>query len=159
MDSPAAKKPRTEAAAAPSPKEGAAVQKKREIEEAHKNWVVAAPQIYDVCMQKHMRWPALTCDWLPGYAECGRPGWNRHRLLVGTHTSGDEPNELLVLVPRARAGRRWGVANRGAAADRPERSVDATAGPRGRGADRETTGRGGVAGRIAKRRAAATADG
>ena len=28
-------------------------------------------------------------EWLPGYTDAGREGWNRHQLLLGTHTDGE----------------------------------------------------------------------
>ena len=49
-------------------------------------------------MQKHLRWPSLTVEWLPGYTDAGREGWNRHQLLLGTHTDGEENSLLVVAV-------------------------------------------------------------
>ncbi|KAH8065391.1 hypothetical protein JL720_12808 [Aureococcus anophagefferens] len=77
-------------------KVGAGLELKQRIEDEYKNWMVAAPQIYDVCMAKRLKWPSLTCEWLPGFLESPVEGWNRHQLLLGTHTDGDERNELLI---------------------------------------------------------------
>ncbi|KAH8048904.1 hypothetical protein JL720_15756 [Aureococcus anophagefferens] len=77
-------------------KVGAGLELKQRIEDEYKNWMVAAPQIYDVCMAKRLKWPSLTCEWLPGFLESPVEGWNRHQLLLGTHTDGDEGNELLI---------------------------------------------------------------
>ncbi|KAH8057911.1 hypothetical protein JL722_6453 [Aureococcus anophagefferens] len=43
-------------------KVGAGLELKQRIEDEYKNWMVAAPQIYDVCMAKRLKWPSLTCD-------------------------------------------------------------------------------------------------
>eukprot|EP00629_Pelagomonadales_sp_RCC1024_P004645 CAMPEP_0119294286 /NCGR_PEP_ID=MMETSP1329-20130426/47661_1 /TAXON_ID=114041 /ORGANISM="Genus nov. species nov., Strain RCC1024" /LENGTH=95 /DNA_ID=CAMNT_0007295171 /DNA_START=106 /DNA_END=389 /DNA_ORIENTATION=- len=75
--------------AAPSPgKEGAGLIARKRLEEEYRNWTVAAPQLYDVCMAHTLKWPSLTVEWLPGLADCGREGWHRHSLLCGTHTAG-----------------------------------------------------------------------
>ena len=98
--SPAKKKIRTldDAPNESHEKKGAAQLAKEKRDQEYKNWVVAAPQLYDVCMQKHLRWPSLTVEWLPGYTDAGREGWNRHQLLLGTHTDGEENSLLVVAV-------------------------------------------------------------
>ena len=60
--SPAKKKIRTldDAPNESHEKKGAAQLAKEKRDQEYKNWVVAAPQLYDVCMQKHLRWPSLT---------------------------------------------------------------------------------------------------
>ena len=77
-------------------KMGSGLAAKQRIEAEYKNWMVAAPQIYDVCMAKNLKWPSLTVEWLPGIMASSREGWNRHSLLVGTHTDGSAGNELLL---------------------------------------------------------------
>jgi len=97
--SPAKKRPRTldDAPDESHATKGAAQLAKEKRDAEYKNWVVAAPQLYDVCMQKHLRWPSLTVEWLPGFTDSGREGWNRHSLLLGTHTAEGEDNSLLVI--------------------------------------------------------------
>ena len=68
---------------------------KRKRDQEYKNWVVAAPQLYDVCMQKHLRWPSLTvggCE----YTDAGMKGWNIPTL--GTRVGGEENSLLVVAV-------------------------------------------------------------
>ena len=85
-----------EGAAPPAPKVGAGVAARAKIEEEYKNWVVSAPMLYDVCMQKHLKWPSLTVEWLPGFVPAETEGWFRHSLVLGTHTDGSAANEVLL---------------------------------------------------------------
>eukprot|EP00286_Rhodomonas_abbreviata_P007315 CAMPEP_0181341408 /NCGR_PEP_ID=MMETSP1101-20121128/30396_1 /TAXON_ID=46948 /ORGANISM="Rhodomonas abbreviata, Strain Caron Lab Isolate" /LENGTH=422 /DNA_ID=CAMNT_0023452687 /DNA_START=22 /DNA_END=1290 /DNA_ORIENTATION=+ len=73
------------------------------INEQYKNWKVNSPYLYDVVMSHALEWPSLTVQWLPDEAagEDGErkssDGPQERQLLVGTHTSADEQNYLLVV--------------------------------------------------------------
>lgn len=64
------------------------------INEEYKVWKMNAPYLYDLVITHALEWPSLTVQWMP---EIERPEGGDHftqRLLLGTHTSDDEPNYL-----------------------------------------------------------------
>ena len=68
------------------------------INEEYKIWKKNTPFLYDTIMTHALEWPSLTCEWLPvtneGKTDAG--GYIEQKLLMGTHTSEDEENYLLV---------------------------------------------------------------
>jgi histone-binding protein RBBP4 len=91
----------------------------RTINEEYKIWKKNVPYLYDVVITHALEWPSLTTQWLPvrerceaptawlpvhasacnfGYLVCSVNGgdYSKHQLLLGTHTSGTEPNHLCV---------------------------------------------------------------
>lgn len=47
-------------------------------------------------MTHALEWPSLTVEWLPGKTETEGANFTQQRLLLGTHTSSDEQNYLMV---------------------------------------------------------------
>jgi histone-binding protein RBBP4 len=63
--------------------------------EEHQNWKKNAPVLYDLVISQPLEWPSLTVQWLPSHSRS--PGSARsHRLVLGTHTSDETPNHLLL---------------------------------------------------------------
>lgn len=66
------------------------------INEEYKIWKKNSPFLYDLVMTHALEWPSLTVQWLAGYTRCVDRDVNIHKILLGTHTSNDEPNYLMV---------------------------------------------------------------
>ena len=62
--------------------------------EEYKIWRKNTPFLYDTVVTHSLEWPSLTVQWMPEYTL--RDISEAHRLVLGTHTSGSEPNYLLV---------------------------------------------------------------
>lgn len=61
----------------------------------YKVWRQKVPLLYDAFVEQRLEWPSMTVDWLPYVTQEGH-GWATQKLLLGTQTSGQEPNRLLV---------------------------------------------------------------
>ncbi|CDJ59997.1 WD domain, G-beta repeat domain containing protein, putative [Eimeria maxima] len=75
---------------------------KKELEAAweeteYNNWRVNSQVLYDVLLNVPLDWPSLTVQWLPGITPCSTSSVVKQRLLLGTHTSGEEPDALIVM--------------------------------------------------------------
>ncbi|ORZ00666.1 histone-binding protein RBBP7-like protein [Syncephalastrum racemosum] len=59
-------------------------------------WKKNTPYLYDLLITHALDWPSLTCQWFPDVEQ--RPGkpYKIQRLLLGTHTDGDELNHLQI---------------------------------------------------------------
>ena len=57
-------------------------------------WKKNSPYLYDLVLTHDMDWPSITVQWLPGVNTTA--DGNIHKLLLGTHTSNNEPNYLMV---------------------------------------------------------------
>lgn len=76
------------------------------INEEYKVWKKNCPFLYDVVVTHALEWPSLTVQWLPDKAVPVPPSgsddrdpkydYTVQRMLMGTHTSGGEPNHLMV---------------------------------------------------------------
>ncbi|GMH45451.1 hypothetical protein BSKO_13408 [Bryopsis sp. KO-2023] len=66
------------------------------INEEYKIWKKNTPFLYDLVVTHALEWPSLTVQWLPGVEEVPDKESTRQRMVLGTHTSGGEPNSLLV---------------------------------------------------------------
>jgi histone-binding protein RBBP4 len=55
------------------------------------------PYLYDFVMTHSQEWPSLTIEWLPTVRHIN-DSVSEHSLLLGTHTTGNEPNYLMVAV-------------------------------------------------------------
>ncbi|KAL1974827.1 hypothetical protein VTN31DRAFT_5031 [Thermomyces dupontii] len=66
------------------------------INEEYKTWKKNAPFLYDMILSTALEWPTLTVQWLPDKQEIPDKPYSTHRLLLGTHTSGDAPNYLQI---------------------------------------------------------------
>ncbi|PHJ20202.1 p46 [Cystoisospora suis] len=69
------------------------------IAEEFNNWKVNTKVLYDLVLNSTLEWPSLTVQWIPGLADgmAGDKTTVRQKLLLGTHTSGDEGNSLIVM--------------------------------------------------------------
>ncbi|KAJ4826943.1 adenyl-nucleotide exchange factor [Turnera subulata] len=62
----------------------------QEVEEEFLVWKKNTPFLYDLVICHSLEWPSLTVQWAP------RPPSSVHRLLLGTHTSDEVPNFLML---------------------------------------------------------------
>uniref|UniRef100_A0A0E0M3Y9 Histone-binding protein RBBP4-like N-terminal domain-containing protein n=1 Tax=Oryza punctata TaxID=4537 RepID=A0A0E0M3Y9_ORYPU len=92
--------------------------------EEHQNWKKNAPVLYDLVISQPLEWPSLTVQWLPSHSQ-SLDSTRSHRLVLGTHTSDETPNHLLLadavlpLPPRLAAA----AAAAGAAVPAPSVSI------------------------------------
>lgn len=68
----------------------------RVLNEEYKIWKKNTPFLYDLVMTHALEWPSLTVQWLPEATKPIGKGISIHRMLLGTHTSNDEPNYLMI---------------------------------------------------------------
>jgi len=68
----------------------------RIINEEYKIWKKNTPFLYDLVMTHALEWPSLTAQWLPDVTRPDGKDYSVHRLLLGTHTSSDEQNHLVI---------------------------------------------------------------
>lgn len=68
----------------------------RRIQEDYKIWKKNAPLLYDFVFTQALDWPSLTVQWLPGRVVSGDKQVATHKVILGTHTSDDEPNYLMI---------------------------------------------------------------
>ena len=66
----------------------------RRKHEEYKIWKKNTPYLYDMVLTHSLEWPSLTVQWLPEYVR--RDKTEAHRVVLGTHTSGSEPNHVIV---------------------------------------------------------------
>ncbi|KAL9716616.1 Histone acetyltransferase type B subunit 2 [Leucoagaricus gongylophorus] len=55
-----------------------------------------APYLYDVVITHALDWPSLTCQWFPDKELNENKPYTTHRLLLGTHTSGQAQDYLQI---------------------------------------------------------------
>ncbi|GJN11263.1 hypothetical protein PR202_ga29441 [Eleusine coracana subsp. coracana] len=60
----------------------------KEYENSRKN----TPVLYDLVISHLLEWSSLTVQWLPSKSPT-----RSHRLVIGTHTSDESPNHLMLL--------------------------------------------------------------
>lgn len=60
----------------------------RVINEEYKIWKKNTPFLYDLVMTHALEWPSLTSQWLPDVQKPEGKDYSIHRLVLGTHTSG-----------------------------------------------------------------------
>lgn len=68
----------------------------RVVNEEYKIWKKNTPFLYDLVMTHALEWPSLTAQWLPDVTRPEGKDYTIHRLLLGTHTSSDEQNHLVI---------------------------------------------------------------
>lgn len=66
------------------------------INEEYKIWKKNTPFLYDIIMTHALEWPSLTVQWLPDKVIPEGKDYSVQRLLLGTHTSGNEQNYLMI---------------------------------------------------------------
>ncbi|KAL5561202.1 hypothetical protein UlMin_030949 [Ulmus minor] len=68
-----------------------------QVEEEYAIWKKNTPVLYDLVISHALEWPSLTVHWLPFPPKSyTHPSLAAHRLVLGTHTSDDFPNYLLL---------------------------------------------------------------
>jgi len=67
-----------------------------QINEDYKVWKKNAPHLYDLALTHVFDWPSLTCQWLPLKDSPQDADYSIHKLVLGTHTSDQEPNFLMI---------------------------------------------------------------
>ncbi|CAK9224331.1 unnamed protein product [Sphagnum troendelagicum] len=68
----------------------------RLMNEEYKIWKKNTPFLYDLVITHALEWPSLTVQWLPLGDEPAGKDYSLQRLIVGTHTSENEPNYLML---------------------------------------------------------------
>ncbi|XP_059653975.1 WD-40 repeat-containing protein MSI2-like [Cornus florida] len=68
------------------------------VEEEFTVWKKNSPFLYDLIISHALEWPSLTVQWLPSPPQQsdGDDCFSVHKLILGTHTSDDFPNFLMV---------------------------------------------------------------
>ncbi|KAJ1611320.1 WD repeat protein [Cryptosporidium canis] len=59
-------------------------------------WRRNCPYLYDTMLSYTLEWPTLTIDWLPNSYKSADGSYSVHKVIYGTHTSGQEPNYLII---------------------------------------------------------------
>ncbi|WVW86975.1 histone acetyltransferase type B subunit 2 [Kwoniella bestiolae CBS 10118] len=73
------------------------------INEEYKIWKKNTPFLYDTVITHALTWPSLTCQWLPDQTTPPDADYTVHRMIIGTHTSGQAKDHLIiaeVLLPK-----------------------------------------------------------
>ncbi|KAK9363136.1 WD40-repeat-containing domain protein [Lipomyces starkeyi] len=66
------------------------------INEEYKIWKKNSPFLYDLVISSALEWPTLTTQWFPDKETHPGKNYTTHRLLLGTHTSGNDQNYLQI---------------------------------------------------------------
>jgi len=66
------------------------------INEEYKIWKKNTPFLYDLVMTHALEWPSLTVQWLPDRVTAPGKDYSVQRLILGTHTSDNEQNHLMI---------------------------------------------------------------
>ncbi|MCO5581058.1 hypothetical protein L7F22_034933 [Adiantum nelumboides] len=64
--------------------------------EEYKIWKKNSPFLYDLVVTNALEWPTLTVQWFPDRERPAGKNYEQHRLLLGTHTSGQDQNYLQI---------------------------------------------------------------
>ncbi|KAF2232752.1 histone acetyltransferase type B subunit 2 [Viridothelium virens] len=73
-----------------------AIKQQQIVNEEYKIWKKNAPLLYDLMLTRALEWPTLTVQWMPDKQALPDKNFSTHRLLIGTHTSGDQQNYLQI---------------------------------------------------------------
>jgi histone-binding protein RBBP4 len=68
-------------------------------------WKKNTPLLYDTVFTNSLAWPSLTVQWCGASVSAEGSETVTHKMILGTHTSGEEPNTLLIaqlLLPKDR---------------------------------------------------------
>eukprot|EP00301_Raphidiophrys_heterophryoidea_P004776 c12051_g1_i3.p1 GENE.c12051_g1_i3~~c12051_g1_i3.p1 ORF type:complete len:372 (+),score=92.06 c12051_g1_i3:168-1283(+) len=68
----------------------------KRINEEYKIWKKNTPFLYDVVVSHALEWPSLSIQWMPDKKAVPDKDYVEYRLLLGTHTSDNEQNFLLL---------------------------------------------------------------
>lgn len=69
-----------------------------EVVEEFAIWKKNSPYLYDLLISHSLEWPSLTVDWVPAapFPHQANSSLAVHKLVLGTHTSEEAPNFLMV---------------------------------------------------------------
>jgi histone-binding protein RBBP4 len=76
------------------------------IQEQYRVWKKNVPYLYDTMVTAGLDWPSLTVQFFGEREVTAGSDFSTHKVLLGTHTSGEEPNHLMiakVLLPNENA--------------------------------------------------------
>jgi len=59
-------------------------------------WKKNTPFLYDLVITHALEWPSLTVQWLPDRHQSPTADYSVQKMIVGTHTSEDDPNYLII---------------------------------------------------------------
>ncbi|KAF8408773.1 hypothetical protein HHK36_004842 [Tetracentron sinense] len=68
----------------------------RLINEEYKIWKKNTPFLYDLVITHALEWPSLTVEWLLEREEPPGKDYSVQKMILGTHTSENEPNYLML---------------------------------------------------------------
>lgn len=68
----------------------------RLVNEEYKIWKKNTPFLYDLVITHALEWPSLTVEWLPDRDEPPGKDYSVQKMILGTHTSENEPNYLML---------------------------------------------------------------
>ena len=68
----------------------------RMLNEEYKIWKKNSPYLYDLVFTHALEWPSLTVQWLPDITIDKERDVSIQKIILGTHTSCDEPNHLMI---------------------------------------------------------------
>ena len=68
----------------------------RMVAEEYKIWKKNTPFLYDLVVTHALEWPSLTVQWLPDRVEPPGKDYSVQKLVLGTHTSENEQNYLMI---------------------------------------------------------------
>ena len=68
----------------------------RMVAEEYKIWKKNTPFLYDLVVTHALEWPSLTVQWLPDRVEPPGKDYSVQKLILGTHTSENEQNHLMI---------------------------------------------------------------
>ena len=80
--------------------ETAELLEERIINEEYRIWKKNTPFLYDLVLTSALEWPTLTTQWLPDVEKPEGKNYSIHRMILGTHTSDNEPNYLMIATVR-----------------------------------------------------------
>ena len=63
-------------------------------------WKKNSPYLYDVLMTFGLDWPSLTINWIPNIDIPQKSNFCQQKMVLGTHTSGQEPESLIIAKTR-----------------------------------------------------------
>ena len=75
----------------------------RLVSEEYKIWKKNTPFLYDLVVTHALGWPSLTVQWLPDRVEPSGKDYSVQKLILGTHTSENEQNYLMIAEVQVRA--------------------------------------------------------
>lgn len=69
-----------------------------QVEEDFSVWKKNTPFLYDLMISNPLEWPSLTVHWVPSTPNpyAADPYFGVHKLILGTHTSGEDHDYLMV---------------------------------------------------------------